>query len=101
MKTIKIEIDGKEYPMRYTMGAMSIYEKETGKDVSKMSDSVLDVCVFVYGCVKSACRKDGVDFPYTLNGFLDSCDAETVTAWGNALGEAQGDDDGEAKKKDV
>lgn len=98
MKTIKIEIDGKEYPMRVTMGAMSIFEKETGRDVSEMSGSVLDTCVFVYGCVKSACRKDGVDFPYTLDDFLDSCDVETVTEWGSALDAASPAND--TKKKE-
>ncbi len=98
MKTIKIEIDGKEYPMRLTMGAMSIFAKETGKDVSEMSGDVLDMGVFVYGCVKSACRKDGVNFPYTLEEFLDSCDVETLTGWGDALNAASAPDG--SKKKD-
>ena len=98
MKTIKIEIDGKEYPMRVTMGAMSIFEKETGRDVNQINGSALDTCVFVYGCVKSACRKDGVEFPYTLESFLDSCDVDAVTEWGNALDAAQ---DGGSKKKEA
>lgn len=98
MKTIKIEIDGKEYPMRVTMGAMSIFEKETGRDVNQINGSALDTCVFVYGCVKSACRKDGVKFPYTLESFLDSCDVDAVTEWGNALDAAQ---DGGSKKKEA
>ena len=98
MKTIKIEIDGKEYPMRVTMGAMSIFEKETGRDVNQINGSALDTCVFVYGCVQSACRKDGVKFPYTLESFLDSCDVDAVTEWGNALDAAQ---DGGSKKKEA
>lgn len=98
MKTINIEIEGKKYPMRATMGAMDVFKKETGKDPAEMNqESAVDMCTFIYGCVKSACRKDRVEFPYTLEDFMDSVDVETVLSWGDELGRLT--DKGESKKK--
>lgn len=72
--------------MRATMGAMDIFRKETGKDPSEMrQDSPVDIAVFIYGCVKSACRKDKVDFPYSLEEFEDSVDIETILGWSDEL----------------
>lgn len=97
MKTVKIEIEGKTYPMRATMGAMDIFKKETGKDPSEMDQgSAVELCAFVYGCVKSACRKDKVPFPYDLETFMDSVDVETIVSWSDELGKLTA---GDSKKK--
>ena len=32
----KITIDGKDYPARFVMGAMLLYKRETGKEVSDL-----------------------------------------------------------------
>ena len=61
-------------------------------------ESAVDMCTFIYGCVKSACRKDRVEFPYTLEDFMDSVDVETVVSWGDELGRLTAGDD--SKKKD-
>lgn len=100
MKTVKITIEGKEYPMRATMGAMDIFKKETGKDPSEMNqESAVDMTVFIYGCVKSACRKDKVDFPYTIETFMDSVDVDTVLSWSDELSQLAGKDAADSKKK--
>ena len=79
MKTVKIKIENKEYPMRATMGAMDIFKKETGKDPSEMNQaSPVGMTAFIYGCAKSACRTDKVGFPYTLDELLDSVDVDTI-----------------------
>ena len=55
--------------------------------------SAVDMCTFIYGCVKSACRKDRVEFPYTLEDFMDSVDVETVVSWNDELGRLTAGDD--------
>ncbi len=100
MKTKKIKVEGKEYPMRATMGAMDIFKKETGKDPSEMNqESPVEVTVFIYGCVKSACRKDKVDFPYTLEEFMDSVDVDTILSWADELSALTDSGNEESKKK--
>lgn len=100
MKTVKITIEGKEYPMRATMGAMDIFKKETGKDPSEMQqDSPVDITVFIYGCVKSACRKDKVDFPYSLEEFEDSVDVDTILEWSDELSRQTPREDSKKKEK--
>lgn len=100
MKTVKITIEGKEYPMRATMGAMDIFKKETGKDPSEMQqDSPVDISVFIYGCVKSACRKDKVDFPYSLEEFEDSVDIDTILGWSDELSRQTPREDSKKKEK--
>ena len=102
MKTVKITIEGKEYPMRATMGAMEIFKKETGKDPSEMNqESAVDMTAFLYGCVKSACRKDKVEFPYTLEDFMDSVDVETILSWSEELSQLANKDGDDSKKKEM
>ena len=85
--------------MRATMGAMDIFRKETGKDPSEMrQDSPVDIAVFIYGCVKSACRKDKVDFPYSLEEFEDSVDIETILGWSDELSKLAPQSDDSKKK---
>ncbi len=99
MRTIKITIENKEYPMRATMGAMDIFRKETGKDPSEMrQDSPVDIAVFIYGCVKSACRKDKVTFPYSLEEFEDSVDIDTIIGWSDELSKLTPQSDDPKKK---
>lgn len=99
MKTINITIENKEYPMRATMGAMGIFKKEIGKDPSEMNqESPVDMTAFIYGCVKSACRKDKVDFPYTLDEFMDSVDVETILSWSDELSKLTVSNDDSKKK---
>ncbi len=57
-----INVGGRELPCRVTMGAMLRFKRETGRDVSGMSsDDVSDLVTFMWCCVVSACRADGVE----------------------------------------
>lgn len=99
MKTIMIEIEGKKYPLRATMGAMKEFKKQTGKDPKDMdAESAVEMATFIYCCVVSACRKDGVEMTMTLDDFLDSVDVDTVNAWGTSLSAAQSSADSSKAK---
>lgn len=68
----KININGKDYPCRVTMGAMLRFRNETGHDAGKMaSDDVADLVTFIWCCVASACKADNVDFGLSLMDFAD------------------------------
>lgn len=90
MKTITISVDGKEYPARETMGAMLEFKRLTGYEADALSQgNISDFAKFIFCCVKSACRKDKIDFPYSLEDFCDSIDADTINSWTASLAEVQ------------
>lgn len=85
----KLNINGKEYPCRVTMGAMLRFRNETGHDVSAMRDGdTAELVTFLYCCVASACNADGVEFGFSLTDFADRLDPEMVTEFYN---DTQGD----------
>ncbi len=104
MRKIEIIIDGKAYPCRQTMGAMLRFKQETGKEVSDIQESVSDLCTYLYCCVASACKKDGVEFGLSLMDFADSLTpddlnkwSETVNATAESTPEEENQGDGEKK----
>ena len=67
----KVIICAKEYPSRVTMGAMIDFKHETGKDVNEIGADIEQLTMFMYCCVRSACRADGInldDFTSFQNG---------------------------------
>lgn len=99
MKKVTVIIEGKAYPCRSTMGAMLRFKEVRGKDVSEMDGTDLgDLMAFLYCCVKSACARERVDFPYTYDDFTDSISPEEFQQWSRSL-ESDGNDDGEKKRK--
>lgn len=78
MKTI--EINGKRFPCRITMGAMLRFNTETGHDVNQMQpDNVTELIIFLWCCVVSASKVDGVEFGMELMDFADQLDPEALT----------------------
>lgn len=78
----KIEINGKQYPCRITMGAMLRFKRETGKDVSEIGQSdVSDLLTLLWCCVASACAGDGVSFKMSLMDFADRIDPDALTGF--------------------
>ena len=71
MPKIEIMINGKAYPCRQTMGAMLRFKKETGKEVTELGNSLSDMCAYLFCCVASACKHDGVKFDMSLMDFAD------------------------------
>ena len=105
MAKIEIIINGKHYPCRQTMGAMLRFKQETGREITEIEQgNFSDICTFLWCCVVSACKHDGVEFGLSLMDFADSIDPDTMTAWNEAIqGEspaAEADaDDTDAEKK--
>ena len=67
-----INVNGKSYPCRITMGAMLRFRNETGRDTSQMkSDDVADLITFIWCCIASASSADHVEFGLSLMDFAD------------------------------
>lgn len=85
MKTVRITINGKEYPCRMTMGAFLRYKRETGEDFTKQAQEkgtdTVSLVVLMWCCIASASKHDGVDFSLSLEDFADSLDPRTATEW--------------------
>lgn len=101
MRQLTIEIEGKKYPCRQTMGAMLRFKQETGKDVSQISNDFSDLCAYLYCCVVSACKHDNIAFDYSLLDFADSLTPKDLEQWTDAISETNGGEDaaGEGAKK--
>lgn len=101
MKKIEIIIDGKAYPCRQTMGAMLRFKKETGKEVTEINDNISDMCAYLYCCTASACKKDGVEFNWSLMDFADSLTPDDLAQWTGAVNSTADQapaEDGEKKR---
>lgn len=100
-KGLKVTVAGKEYPCRQTMGAMLRFKRETGREVTDMTDGVSDLCTYLYCCVVSACRADGVEFGMGLTEFADNLSPADLQAWSTALADADGGagEDADSEKK--
>jgi hypothetical protein len=93
----KITVDGKSYPARATMGALIAFKRERGMDISNIENDIEALCYFAYECVKSACRVDGVDFPYSFEEFADKTDLTELMGFQQQDGEST--DKGNTSKK--
>jgi len=80
----KITINGKDYPMRKTMGAFVQFKRNRGVDVSEIGNDVDSVCYFIYECVKSACRVDNVPFDFSFEDFTDNIDISVLFDFQNS-----------------
>lgn len=86
----KINIAGKDYPCRVTMGAMVRFKNEAGKDVSELEKTnISELVLFIYCCIKSACNADKVNFDMDLDLFADSLEPENVNSFYEEMESAQ------------
>lgn len=89
----KINIGGKELPCRITLGAMLRYKREKGEDVSELdAKDVEGLAFFLYCCIVSACKADGVDWNESFEDLCDKIDLNDVNGF------YEGMDDGSKKK---
>ena len=83
---VVVNINGKDYPCRPTMGAMLRFKNETGKEVTEMhAESVSELCTYLYCCVTSACAADKVIFDMALIDFADALSTDDLTAWAQQI----------------
>ena len=82
MAKVEITINGVAYPCRQTMGAMLRFKQETGKEGTEIDPgSFSDLCTYLWCCVKSASKADGLDFSLSLMDFADNVTPEEATEW--------------------
>lgn len=86
MKKRTITVNGQEYPFELTMGAMLQYKRETGHEATQIDFQDMEsVLVYLWCCVCSACRRDGVAFSLTSEAFADNLTQAELVACLNAL----------------
>lgn len=78
MAKTTVTINGKEYPIKMTMGAMLRFKKETGKEINDSNLGLTDNATLIWCCIKSACAHDKVKFDISLMDFADSIDVNDI-----------------------
>lgn len=81
------------------MGAMLRFKRETGKEVTEIKEDISDYCTYLWCCVCSASKHDGLDFSMSLMDFADAISPEDILAWTATLNEGVGDAEGEKKSQ--
>lgn len=105
MKKVEISINGKHYPCRPTMGAMLRFKRETGREITEIEQgSFTDICTYLWCCIVSACKHDGIEFDMELMDFADSISPPDMEEWNNAIqaetqSDAPTDEAAEGEKK--
>ena len=85
-----IEINSKEYPLRYTLGALTKFEKRAKvnvfglSDPSKLSAEACGWLIFVG--IEAGCKAAGEDLDLTINEVMDSVDLSHVQVAFEELG---------------
>lgn len=83
---VRISLKGKEYPCVFVMGAMLLFKRETGKDVSQMKpDDLEDLLTLMWCCVKCASQAEGVEFSMDFETFCNSVTPAMVSEWNAQL----------------
>lgn len=97
MNKTTIEVGGKAYPCRLTMGAMLLYKRNTNEDVSRMKGDDLEaMLMFMWCCVVCACKADGVEFDMDFETFTCMVTPQDMSQWNAALGDGKKKDETEA-----
>lgn len=103
MKRIEININGNSYPCSPTMGAMLRFKQETGREITEIdAGSFTDLCTYLWCCVVSASRREGLQFDMSLMDFADSLTPEDMAEWNDAItagAEPAGEASDEKKRK--
>ena len=74
------------------------FKRETGKEVTEIKGDISDLCTYLWCCVASASKHDGMEFSMTLMDFADSISPEDVQAWAAVLNEGAEEAQGDEKK---
>lgn len=104
MKKIEIIVNGKAYPCAPTMGAMLRFKHETGREITQIDGgSFEDLCVYLWCCVVSASRREGIEFGLSFMDFADSITPEDMEAWSQTVlrkpEDGDGDENGDGNEK--
>lgn len=76
------------------MGAMLRFKKETGKEITDIDPSnFTDLCTFLWCCVVSASKREGIEFNMSLLDFADNLNPEDMEAWTEVVTKEQSSDE--------
>ena len=85
-----ININSKEYPLRYTLGALTKFEKRAKVNVFGLSDPSklsAEACAWlIYVGIEAGCKAEGEDLDLSINEVMDSVDLSHVTVAFEELG---------------
>ena len=83
------------------MGAMLRFKRETGKEVTDMDGgSLTDICTFLWCCIVSACKADGITFDMSLMEFADAVSPDDMSEWTKSVNEGGEVSESDSKKKE-
>lgn len=101
MKRTKIMLTtGETYPFEFTMGAMLIFRKETGREATEADfSSFSDLLTIMWAGTVAAAEVEGNPCKYTLQEFANRLNPDALTRWQKESMEAAGEEKGESKKK--
>ncbi len=101
MKRIEIIVNGTAYPCSPTMGAMLRFKQETGREITEIDPtSFTDLCTYLWCCVASAAKREGIPFDLSLMEFADSLTSEDMAEWNAVItAEAETSDTAPGEKK--
>lgn len=95
----EVSINGKVYPCAMTMGALLRFKEMTGKQPASIGgDDIEAIMALLYCCVKSSCKREGIEFQMELLDFADSLDFQSVVDMSDSLASAIEADSEEQKK---
>lgn len=84
-----IKVGDKEFPCRFTMGAMLQFKRTVGKDVSQMDwKDMEELLMLMWCCVSSASRADNIEFPIDFPMFCDLVSPADIAKWNSTIAEA-------------
>lgn len=88
---IKIELDGKTFPVRATMRAWKRFEDNTGKKVAEVdSNDVTLIPELVYYFVQEGCKSQGMAFEMDVDDFLGLIEIADLPALSATVAECMG-----------
>lgn len=86
MSKVSIEVNGVEYPAYVTLGAMTRFKDETGKEVTEIGTNDISLLArYMWCCVMSACHRECRKFEMPFQDFADSITPDVVGAWSAAI----------------
>lgn len=77
------------------------FKRETGREITEIDPgSFSDLCTYLWCCVSSACKREGVEFGMSLMDFADRLDPEDMSGWAETITRQteQGKDEPKQKK---
>lgn len=85
-----IEINGKDYPLRYSLGALTKFEKRTKVNVFGLSDPSklsAEACAWlIFVGIEAGCKFESEELDMTINDIMDAVDLSHVQVAFEALG---------------